>query len=378
MTTPLLPKPQTPHFAFLDALRGLASLWVFVYHLYGWNQFNLALDRLPGWIKVIAFEWGQYAVMVFFVLSGFVMAHSLNKAIITPAYIVNFSLRRWLRLSPVYYGAIGVACLVSWWLASIGWQPSPILIREPQAPARAIAHLFYLQELLGFKSFDPIYWTLCLEMQFYLVLCVMLGVAQGLTQKFKIGWSKLAVFIPLTAAAILYASNKSTWPFWRPFCGYWIFSFLLGAWAYWAWQRQVPKAWFYVGVTLILVAKTINPAIALTTALTASLIFAVAEAQKLDQWLKHPIFQWLGRLSYSLYLFHSSAIDLGVNSYLLVFRPSSPTFAQHLIMLIWVMMLVSILSVAGWYLLERPAIAWSRALKRKPRPIVDSRLQTID
>ncbi len=369
MTQAPLAKPQTPHFLFLDALRGIASLWVFIYHLKAWNQFNLVLDRLPGWIKVIGFEWGQYAVMVFFVLSGFVMAHSLQHAVITPKYLLNFSLRRWLRLSPAYYGAIVLACLVSWWLASIGWQPSPILIREPQAAARTIAHLFYFQELLSFKSFEPIYWTLCLEMQFYFVFCVMLGVAQGLTQKFKITWSRLAIFVPLTAAAIFYASNRSGWPFWRPLFAYWIFSFLIGAWAYWAWQRQVPKGWFYAGVALILAAKTIQPAIAVTTALTASLIFAVAEAQKLDQWLKHPIFQWLGRLSYSLYLFHSSAIDLGANSYTMVFHPAAPSFQHQLGAMIWVIILAGLLAFSGWYLLERPAMAWSRTLKPKPQPL---------
>jgi peptidoglycan/LPS O-acetylase OafA/YrhL len=362
-------KPQTPHFAFLDALRGIAALWVFVYHLHGWNQFNLLLDRLPSWLQVIAFEWGQQSVMVFFVLSGFVMAHSLNQATITPRFLLNFSLRRWLRLTPAYYGAIVLACLVSWWLASIGWQPSPVLIREPQAVPRAIAHLFYLQELLGLKSFEPTYWTLCLEMQFYLVFGVMLGVAQGLKQKFAIGWSRLAVFVPLTGVAIYYASNQSGWTYWRPFCGYWIFSFLIGAWAYWAWQRQVHRAWFYGGVALILAAKTINLPIAIATTVTASLIFAVAEAQKLDQWLKHPIFQWLGRLSYSLYLFHCSAIDLGVNGYARIFQPASPSFQHQFAALIAVIGIAGLLAFSGWYLLERPAMQWSRALKARPRSI---------
>jgi peptidoglycan/LPS O-acetylase OafA/YrhL len=360
-------KPQTPHFLFLDALRGIASLWVFIYHLKGWNQFNLVLDRLPDGFKVVAFDWGEQSVMIFFVLSGFVMAHSLNNAIVTPKYLLNFSLRRWLRLSPAYYGAIVLACLVSWWLASIGWQPSPILVREPQATERAIAHLLYLQELLGFKSFETTYWTLCLEMQFYFVFCVMLGVAQGLKQKFKIGWSRLAVFVPLTAAAIFYASNRSGWPFWRPLFAYWIFSFLIGVWAYWAWQRQVHKGWFYGGVALVLVANTINRPIAIATALTASLISAVAEAQKLDQWLKHPMWQWLGRLSYSLYLFHSSAIDLGVNSYTWLIRPASPSFQHQLGAMIWVILLSGMFAFSGWYLLERPAMAWSRTLKPRPQ-----------
>jgi peptidoglycan/LPS O-acetylase OafA/YrhL len=366
-------KPHPTHFRFLDALRGIASLWVFIYHLKGWNQFNLVLDRLPDWFKVVAFDWGEQSVMIFFVLSGFVIAHALNHAIVTPKYLLNFSLRRWLRLSPAYYGAIVLACLVSWWLASIGWQPSPILIREPQAVPRAIAHLFYLQELLGFKSFETTYWTLCLEMQFYFVFCLMLGVAQGLTQKFKITWSRIAIFVPLTAAAIFYASNKSGWPFWRPLFAYWIFSFLIGAWAYWAWQRQVHRGWFYGGVALILVANTINRPVAIATALTASLIFAVAATQKLDQWLKHPIFQWLGRLSYSLYLFHGSAIDLGANGYTRIFQPANPSFQHQLGALITVIGIAGILAFSGWYLIERPAMQWSRALKRqRPQPIVSA------
>ena len=74
----------TPHFALLDALRGVAILGVVCFHLHGvlthdgkTALFGPVLDWLCG--------QGELGVEVFFVLSGFVIAHALRPVRICPS-----------------------------------------------------------------------------------------------------------------------------------------------------------------------------------------------------------------------------------------------------------------------------------------------------
>jgi peptidoglycan/LPS O-acetylase OafA/YrhL len=62
------------HLGKLDAIRGFAAVYVVVYHVV--HQ----LDFIPGYIKLGLFSFGQEAVMLFFLLSGFVICWSLNKS----------------------------------------------------------------------------------------------------------------------------------------------------------------------------------------------------------------------------------------------------------------------------------------------------------
>ena len=67
------PKPKA-HFLFIDGLRGLAALWVILYHADPDGRISNLTSALPQWIVDEAFRWGSRGVAIFFVLSGFVMA----------------------------------------------------------------------------------------------------------------------------------------------------------------------------------------------------------------------------------------------------------------------------------------------------------------
>jgi len=58
----------------LEALRGLASLYVFFHH----TLFSFKIVDKNSLLGIL-FSFGQEAVMIFFILSGYVIAFSLNK-----------------------------------------------------------------------------------------------------------------------------------------------------------------------------------------------------------------------------------------------------------------------------------------------------------
>src|ERR1700683_264814 len=60
---------------------------------------------LPQGVQV-ALEHADLGVEVFFVLSGFVIAHTLFDKTITPRFAGNFVIRRSLRLDPPYWAVL--------------------------------------------------------------------------------------------------------------------------------------------------------------------------------------------------------------------------------------------------------------------------------
>jgi peptidoglycan/LPS O-acetylase OafA/YrhL len=137
------------YFPALDGLRALAAISVVVGH-FG-----------PPFLQSLV-SYGDGGVIVFFVLSGFLITNILlrekevQRFQLTGA-LKNFYLRRILRIFPLYYAAI-LICLV---------------LREPQVRAHLVSLLTY--NLPGvppsMKDYGALahFWSLFVEEQFYLV-----------------------------------------------------------------------------------------------------------------------------------------------------------------------------------------------------------------
>lgn len=95
-------------------LRGFAAAYVFAGHL--------LLARLPQGFGGARFllSFGQEAVMVFFLLSGFVIFHSTHQH--RDKSFAGYFYRRWKRIYPIFLLALGLAWLVAW--VSSGVKPA--------------------------------------------------------------------------------------------------------------------------------------------------------------------------------------------------------------------------------------------------------------
>jgi peptidoglycan/LPS O-acetylase OafA/YrhL len=96
-------KPR--RFVFVDALRGIAAMWVVVYHAFESKRLTNLEPLLPNWTAQLIHS-AYLAVTVFFVLSGFVIAHSVARRRVDAPYVGWFMLRRAVRLDPPYWASI--------------------------------------------------------------------------------------------------------------------------------------------------------------------------------------------------------------------------------------------------------------------------------
>ena len=97
------PEKQKVHFKFIDGLRGIAALWVVLFHADPHGRISQFTSVLPQWLVYILFEKGSLGIAIFFVLSGFLIAYSLQNARINFSFLKSFVLRRFVRLNPTYY-----------------------------------------------------------------------------------------------------------------------------------------------------------------------------------------------------------------------------------------------------------------------------------
>lgn len=107
-----------------------------------------------------------------------------------------------------------------------------------------VAHALYLQDLLGIKPISPLYWSLCFEMQLYLVFILLLATVHRFRSGNGERRSLLVVFsvVALVAAAWPLGFVQAPNPV-GVFLWVW-YAFLLGVFAYWALAGTIPRAVF--------------------------------------------------------------------------------------------------------------------------------------
>jgi peptidoglycan/LPS O-acetylase OafA/YrhL len=137
----------------LDGLRGLAILWVVLYHCH---------PRLVGTWIYYASLWGWAGVILFFALSGFLITSILLTTRDKPHYFHNFHARRALRIWPVYILLLVVVYL------NAPWFIGPSII-DAIKTAPWLAYLFLVQNLFHLSLPPAIAptWALAIEEQYY-------------------------------------------------------------------------------------------------------------------------------------------------------------------------------------------------------------------
>lgn len=167
MNRKLLAKmPSTPsvgtlaqkHLPALEALRGLAALFVTSFHAVGW----LYADKLrTGGIDFSGYPYlfftreGAVGVDVFFLLSGFIMIYTTSYAHKIGA--MKFLLKRMARILPLYW-----FCLTAYWILITPATPSIEVVRAAFLfPSSNSSPPFFGYSILN------VAWTLTYELLFY-------------------------------------------------------------------------------------------------------------------------------------------------------------------------------------------------------------------
>lgn len=153
----------------LDALRGIAAMAVVVFHLTdGFDQDQYFgppnYDYEPASFQ---FALGRYGVNLFFMISGVVILMSLRRS----SRVRDFAISRFSRLYPPY------------WAALVFTSAYILLTDLPPLRFSAVqwlANVTMVPKWFGQREVDDVYWTLGVEMAFYVFAGIM----------FALGWTR--------------------------------------------------------------------------------------------------------------------------------------------------------------------------------------------
>jgi peptidoglycan/LPS O-acetylase OafA/YrhL len=168
-------------YAALDGLRGLAALLVVLSHF---------SNRTGIWGGRLGHGGGQIGVMLFFLISGFLMARLYLGEEPTTRSLARFAQRRIARVVPLYIFVVLVSfATVSMFGTDTGMYPI--------TADNLSEHVFFLRGV-------GVLWSIPVEIQFYL-LFVIIWVATGYVRGFMLFAAALAaiailcIFIPETS-----------------------------------------------------------------------------------------------------------------------------------------------------------------------------------
>jgi peptidoglycan/LPS O-acetylase OafA/YrhL len=265
----------------LDALRGIAAMMVVFYHyiyLYD-KQYGHSFD-VPGWINL-----GQTGVHLFFIISGFVIFWTLRRA----NRPMDFVFSRFSRLYPAFWAAL----LITFTFTSLIGPLDRAVSWEAFA-----ANLTMFQGFLGYRHIDGVYWTLTIELAFYiLAFTVLLSGLLVFADYICLFWLATSFGQALSGAdfgileqALLLKYNLF---------------FVTGISFYRIWSKEARKVPIVCVILSILLAYFRFP---IEIAIVISIwigTFSLVIAGRLH-WLSQKSLIWLGSVSYSLYLIHQN------------------------------------------------------------------------
>ena len=350
-------------FDNVNLLRAFAALAVVVYHVieHGrWTSFPVAGPLL-------AFRIGWIGVDLFFVISGFVIAYSaLALYRRDPArFAKDYWLRRLTRILPLY-----VATMAAW--IAFEWphffaQPAGLWVRQ-LATHLTFTHIFWLDT---HSAIDGVNWTLAIEMQFYLLVALLIGWIDR-APGWRIWLYGILVSWSWRACMWIVFGYTDTWPLFTRvtqlpgvldefgagiFLAKWLIErrarppfeatlWILGACAtgYFAMSLFWPRAtyWTYPGMVVFW-----------RTAFAAFILCLVGAAVALPQalarrWLR-PV-DYLGEVSYGIYLWHLFAIQAVIHV----------AGMREVPALVAVLGLTILAAALSWHFLEQPFMALAR------------------
>ncbi|MFZ0300350.1 MAG: acyltransferase [Candidatus Sulfotelmatobacter sp.] len=340
----------------LDAVRGLAVLWVFVHNTDNYPSLHLQMISSNGWM----------GVDLFFVLSGFLITGILLDAKRSEGYFRNFYARRFLRIWPLYYAVLLFMFVIVPFLRpseahtvfdrSSPWWAFPLFIQN-----------FVLRNPSGATGPLGVAWSLAVEEQFYLVWPLVVRFCSEAQLR------KIAIAVICISPALrFYLSLHQVDLYSNTFCRLdglmagALLAVLIRSDSFLP-EKFVTHAWFafLVSAPLALAIATYHPrwtVFSLTA--VASVSFVYLSLYSTQSWLHalltNRFLVYTGTISYGIYLLEKIPLDV-VKAFHLdkhAFLAFSTTAAA-----------TYVLAALSWNVLEKPFLRLKRFFETKAVPL---------
>ena len=281
-------------FDYIDAIRGLAIFMVIVLHT---GQYG---TLIPSTLVNVILSNGARGVQLFFVASAFTLFLSCNNRKQEINGTLNFFIRRFFRIAPMYYLGILFFSLVT----------------DNATTGSILSNIFFIHGLHPewVAQLVPGGWSISVEMLFYCLIPLLVR---------KINTLNKAIYLFIGAVIINYLfqslfahySNSKTWenflflsfPNHFPVFSCGIAAYLLIIKK----DHQVGSKPLFC-LALLLIAHVILGYVISNIVLSgiAFMVLLIALSKRKFRILVNPFFSYLGKVSYSSYLVHFAVLHI--------------------------------------------------------------------
>jgi peptidoglycan/LPS O-acetylase OafA/YrhL len=305
------PQSAVSQLPSLTSLRGLAALWVVLFH---YTALYFPRLDITGHSSLIG--KGYLAVDLFFMLSGFVMTHVYYRAFCDSVKdnYRSFMVARIARLYPLHLVVlllfIATALLVALLAYLTGGAAEGIPLTGTRSLMAAVANIFMLQGLSAeHLSWNFPSWSISVEFMAYLAFPLVLPWVWRASVRVQFTLL-LAIGAALSLFAYLSGDDFNQWggPLVLLRC---LPEFLLGTLIYSAYRAGLFADWFETdAVALIALAVAVAclhlraPDLLIVALFPVLVLAAVNNNRNVARAINVAPLVWLGEISYSLYLIH--------------------------------------------------------------------------
>jgi peptidoglycan/LPS O-acetylase OafA/YrhL len=263
----------------VELLRGLAAAMVCYFHLTQGNQNFLS----EGSLVKKAGIWGWTGVEIFFVISGFIIPYAMYLKKYKINNFPTFLKKRILRIEPPYLISIVLVIALNY-LSTLSpyYKGAPFIVDW----GNLASHLAYLNIFTNGTWLNPVYWSLAIEFQYYLLMALCFGmiISDKATYRFLFFGLFISLsFLPLPANKFIFTYSCY---------------FLLGITLFQFVCNVISKSEFLVLLLIVASVLCYSQGLMLLLISTGAL-FVIYYINNVPRFLR-----FLGVISYSLYLIH--------------------------------------------------------------------------
>ena len=326
----------------VHVIRGLTSFIIVLYHFCNFSDQRGAFFPEESLIVRGTHDFFD-AVNVFFFISGFILPWALHCSDYKLVNYPRYFLKRILRIHPPYF--LSVIIFVS---IIAGFQiyfnvPVDIEVKK------LIAHFFYAIPFLDMDWFNVIYWTLAVEIQFYIIVGFIFPLLNSTNEVVK--------YIPIVGlliAGYFFPSHDFVTGYSIPFSAGMLFFLYFKTESN---LRYVPLLICFTLVGFQYFYFSYSP--------VRTIFLVVTIIMLMINWPVNSWLNWLGDTSYSLYLTHGF---LG-NWFIYNIKYRIDGFYWQVLLLIDAIIISLIGARIFYYIIENPSKKWAAKIRYKKQNV---------
>lgn len=356
---------------YINAVRGLAILMVIFLHV------SSAVPSLPATFLYMSGK-GSYGVQLFFIASAFTLFLSYANRVKTEGAHVkrNFFIRRFFRISPMYYLAALVYAVIYFYVPAYN-DGKPLVVWK------VITNVLYLNGITpgAINYIPPGGWSVGVEMLFYCCVPFLFTWIKNIKSAL-IWFIILSVFAFILKLLIRYLLSKISVDYHNAenwFLYFWFPNqaavFMLGIILYFAIKKYKIKSRIYayagmiINTFLLLIVtyfkRDADPYLLIPEQIIVAVFFTINIyflSQHTAGLFDNRLIRFFGEISFSLYLVHFIVVKLLVD----YFPLPDNIFAQYFVLLGLTLVISSLISKITYKFIEQNGVYWgNRYIKRK-------------